>query len=130
MRLGTLKDSKATLKLREGVMPVFCKPRPVPRALKESLGRELDRLEKAGILEKVTSSDWAAPVVPVPKGDGRIRVCGDYKVTCNPCLEPDQYPLPKPSELFSSLAGGKCFSKVDLSEAYLQISLSEESRAV
>ena len=127
--LGTLKDSKATLKLHEGVMPVFCKPRPVPYALKESLGRELDRLEKAGILEKVTSSDWAAPVVPVPKGDGRIRVCGDYKVTCNPCLEPDQYPLPKPSDLFASLAGGKSFSKVDLSEAYLQISLSEESRA-
>ena len=77
----------------------------------------------------MTSSDWAAPVVPVPKGDRRIRVWGDYKVTCNPCLEPDQYPLPKPSNLFASLAGGKCFSKIDLSEAYLQISLSEESRA-
>ena len=127
--LGTLKDFHATLKLRAGVQPVFCKPRPVPFALKESLGRELDRLERAGILERVTSSDWAAPVVPVPKGDGRIRVCGDYKVTCNPCLEPDQYPLPNPNDLFASLAGGQSFSKVDLSEAYLQISLTEESRA-
>ena len=127
--MGILKDFKATLKLRANVTPVFCQPCPVPYAIKKSLGCELDRLEKAGILERVTSSDWAAPVVPVPKGGGRIRVCGDYKVTCNPCLEPDQYPLPNPCDLFASLAGGKCFSKVDLSEAYLQISLAEESRA-
>ena len=85
-------------------------------------------MEKAGILERVTSSDWAAPVVPVPKESGRIRVCGDYKDTCYPYLEPDQYPVPNPSDLFASFAGGKCFSRVGLSEAYLQISLTEESR--
>ena len=72
----------------------------------------------------MTSSDWGVPVVPVPKGGGHIRVCGDYKVTCNPNREPDQDPFPNPSDLFVSLAGGKCFSKVDLSEAYLQISLT------
>ena len=49
-------------------------------------------MDKAGIPEKVTSSDWAAPVVPVPKGDGRIGVCGDYKVTCNPYLEHSEAP--------------------------------------
>ena len=26
-------------------------------------------------------SEWAAPIVIVPKGDGQIKIYGDYKVT-------------------------------------------------
>ena len=40
----------------------------MPYALRESLENELDRLKLAGVIEKVEHSDWAAPVVPVPKG--------------------------------------------------------------
>ena len=89
---------------------------------------ELDRLTKAGIIEKVDHSDWAAPVVPVPKGDGQLWLCGDYKVTINPVLVQDQYPLPKPNDLMAQLAGGQRFSKLDLSRAYQQIRLEEASR--
>jgi len=46
------------------------------------------------ILKPVTHSDWAAPVVVVPKKDGKFRVCEDYKVVVNQTLEVDQYPLP------------------------------------
>ena len=79
---------------------------------------ELDRLEAEGIIEKVSSSEWAAPIVPIPKGDGNIRVCGDYKITINPYLVVDQHPLLKPEELFLSLSGGQKFNKIDLSHAY------------
>ena len=54
-------------------------------------------------------------------------MCGDYKVAVNQCLHVDQYPLPKPSDLFVTLANGKAFSKVDLSQAYQQMVLDEES---
>ena len=64
----------------------------------------------------------------MPKGDGRIHLCGDYRVTINPFLEVNKYPLPKPNELFASLAGGKRFSKLDPSQAYQQMLLSEESQ--
>ena len=79
-------------------------------------------------MEKVTSSEWAAPVVVVPKGEGRIRLCGDYKVTVNKSLEVDQHPLPKPDELFAALAGGVKFSKIDLTQAYQQMVLDQDSR--
>lgn len=55
-------------------------------------------MEKAGVVERVASSDWAAPIVPVPKKDGCMRICGDYKVTINPVLDVEQYPLPKPED--------------------------------
>ena len=125
--LGEMNTFTATVSVREGAKPKFWKPRPVPFALREAVKRELDRLEKAGIIEKVKYSQWAAPVVPVPKGDGQLRLCGDYKVT-NPALETEQYPLPKLNDIFATLAGGKVFSKIDLTHAYQQMRLDPESR--
>ena len=43
-------------------------------------------------------------------------------------VEVDTHPLPKPEDLFASLAGEKKFTKIDLSHAYLQMMLDEESR--
>ena len=107
--------------MKPGAKPKFCKARPVPFALKAAIKEELDRLESEGILEKISYSEWAAPVVPVPKAEGTIRLCGDYKVTINSQLEVDQYPLPKPDDIFATLAEGKWFSKIDLKHAYQQL---------
>ena len=93
---------EATLQLKPNAVPKFCKECPVPFALKAAVERELDRLESEGTLEKVSYSEWAAPVVPVPKTEGTIRLCGDYKVTTNPQLEVDQYPLLK-TDIIASL---------------------------
>lgn len=43
-------------------------------------------------------------------------------------MEVDQHPLPNPEELFVTLSGGEKFSKLDLSRAYQQILLEDESR--
>ena len=65
--------------------------------------------------------------MPVPKRDGSFRICGDFKVTLNPALEVDQHPIPKPEDIFASLAGGELFTTLDLSQAYQQLLLHEES---
>ena len=85
--LGTITPYKASLHLKEGTTPQFFKLRPVPFALREQVGMELDRLKKLGVLEKTTFCEWAAPVVVAPKKDGRMRICDDYKVTINPSLD-------------------------------------------
>ena len=108
--------------------PRFFKSRPVPFAIRDTIDKELNELESSGVITKVAHSDWAAPIVPVPKKNGRFRICGDYKVTINQELEIDQYPLPKPENLFATLAGGKKFTKLDLSQAYQQLELDDPSK--
>ena len=74
-------------------------------------------------------SEWASPIVPVVKPDGTIRICGDYKAV-NKVTLTESYPLPKTEDLFSTLSGGEKFSKLDLSHAYQQIQLDEESKDI
>ena len=126
-KLGTIQPFQATLRVKENATPRFYKARSVLFAIKEAIELELNRLEGVGILKKVNYSEWAAPIVAVPKKDGGIRICGDYKVIVNQELEVDQYPLLKPEELFATLAAGKKFTKLDMSQAYQQLVLNEES---
>ena len=55
--LGTMKGAKAHIYLKDDVEPKFCKPRPVPYALKDRIEQELDRLVQEGILEPVEVSE-------------------------------------------------------------------------
>jgi hypothetical protein len=126
--LGTVKSFPATLHVEENSKPRFYKARTVPYALRGKVDAELQRLEDAGIIEPVKYSAWAAPIVPVLKPDGSVRLCGDYKVTVNQVAKADVYPLPRIEDLFNKVAGGKTFTKLDLTHAYQQLPLTEDSK--
>ena len=64
----------------------------------------------------------------VPKPGGKVRICADFSTGVNQALHIDRYPLPKPNDLFVALNGGSQFSKMDFSEAYLQVELDDESK--
>ena len=127
---GKLRTGKGHLQLRDDAVPKFCKARPLPYALRSKVAEELSRLESDGVISPVSWSDWATPIVPIVKKDGSVRVCGDFKVTVNPQLNVEQYPLPRIDDVFASLAGGKRFSKIDLKQAYLQMEMDDESSAL
>ena len=74
--IGTIKGFQAKLLLKEGAKPQFYRARPGPFAIKEAVAAEFDHLEREGILEKVSASNWATPIVVVPKRDGSLRLCG------------------------------------------------------
>ena len=60
------------------------------------------------------------------KGDGKsVWICGDFKQTLNQASKVDRYPIPKLEDLFAKLAGGKSFTKLDMSQVYQQIQLDE-----
>ena len=79
-----------------------------------------------GELCPVDKSEWATPIVVVPKGNGGFRICGDFKVTIDPVICPQIFPLPTPEEIFSALVNGESFTKLDLSRAYKQLKVREE----
>ena len=64
------------------------------------------------------------------KRDQSVRICGDYRITANVACQVDLYPLPRIEELLANLAGGKCFSKLDMSQAYLQLPLDKSAKLV
>ena len=82
--LGTLKGFEAKIHIDPGTKPRFFKARPLPYALKETVECELERLVQEGIITPVRYSDWAAPIVPVLKSNGKsVRICGDFCVMVN-----------------------------------------------
>ena len=67
-------------------------------------------------------------MVLVVKSDGSIRICGDYSVIVNAVSRLENYPLPRVEDLFTAMTGGKLFSKLDLTQAYQQLLLAEDSK--
>lgn len=59
-----------------------------------------------------------------------VRICGDFRISCNPLLSLHRYPLPKVHEFHDILGKGKMFSSVDLAEAYHQIPLDEAAQNI
>lgn len=127
-KLGLYKYEKIELKVDPNCKPIFCKPRPIPFSFKESVNKELDELERTGVVKLVETSEWATPLVPVVKSNGEIRLCADYKITVNRFMQDVKHPLPRIEELFAALQGGENFTKLDLASAYNQLELTEETK--
>ena len=124
--LGLCSKAKAKFEVKENVMSVFRSKRAVPYTSVEIIDKELKRLEKLGVIEKTYYSPWAALTVYVKKKNNKIRICADYSTRLNDCLKEINYPLTTAEEIFANLNGGCIFSKLDLSEAYLQIPAEEK----
>ena len=89
---------------------------------------ELKRLQDEGTIKTVQFSEWAAHIIPILKPGGSIRICGDYKTTVNQVSKLDSYLIPKVKHCLETLGGGKKFTRLDMSQAYQQLLLDEESK--
>ncbi len=125
--IGTYPDSEHRIRLNGDPTPMAAKLRPIPLARREEGTREIQRMEQAGIWEKVDSSQWVHPAVTVSKLGGKVRVTTDL-TSLNKHVIPDRYPIPNIKDLLLEVSGAKLFSKLDLKKAYFNIQLSEESR--
>ncbi|XP_050780944.1 uncharacterized protein K02A2.6-like [Gopherus flavomarginatus] len=126
--LGSMKGITVTLNVKPDSPPKYLKARTVPYAIRPKVKADLELLVTNGVLIPVTHSPWATPIVPIVKKDGSLRISGDFKDTVNPVLCAEQYPLPRINDLFAGLAGGQKFSKIDLSQAHLQMHIDEKSQ--
>ena len=92
--MATVRDS-APLK--------FIKARKVPIHLKDQLVVDLARLQTLGVIEPISFSNHASPVVWVKKTDGTYRMSVDFKATVNESLLSDAYPIPPGEEVFAKI---------------------------
>ena len=123
-----IRDFQAQIVLKDEATPRFLRARPIPYALRDKVDMELDLMESTGVISRVETSEWASPLVVVPKADGRVRITGDFKNTVNSQLCITQYPLALPEDIFANLHGCSTFSKLDGSNAYHQIELDAKSK--
>ena len=114
--------------LRPGATPYSLDtPRRVPIPLMQAVKSELDRMEKQGVIARVTKpTEWCSGMVVVPKKGGRVRICVDLtRLNENICRE--RHILPAVEQTFAQLVGAKVFSKLDANSGFWQITLSSQS---
>ena len=90
----------------------------------EAVRTEIGKMLRAGVI-RPSMSAWASPVVLVPKPNGTIRFCIDYR-KINAVTKKDVYPLPRIDEALDALSGARYFSALDLKSGYWQIPMSAE----
>jgi hypothetical protein len=99
------------INLNPGSKPVHAQPyRAGPRA-RELERQDVSRILKAGFIEP-ESTEWASPVVLVPKPDGTMRFCVDY-LKLNAMTIRDTYPRPRMDECIDSLENVRIFITLD-----------------
>ncbi|KAL7289527.1 hypothetical protein TKK_0016502 [Trichogramma kaykai] len=127
-KLGKFTGCKVSLTIKPGSAPIYRKPHTTPFAFKSKVEKELQLLEEQGIIEKVDTSNWGTPLVPVLKPDGNIRVCASYNLTVNKYLDEYHYPIPRIEEIFAALEGGEQFPVLDLARRYNQLEVDEKTK--
>ena len=78
---GLMKTSPVKIELRSDAMPCcLYTARNVPFPMTDAVKKELDRMVASNVIRPVTTpSEWCAPMVPVPKSNGQVRICVDLQ---------------------------------------------------
>ncbi len=107
---------------------VVVKQRPyrIPEARRQAIEEEIQQMLKLGVIEP-SRSPWSSPIVLVPKPDGTLRFCNDFR-RLNEVSEFDGYPMPRVDELLDRLGRARYISTLDLTKGYWQVPLTDSAK--
>ena len=103
--------------------PVHGQPYRAGLKSRELIEYEIRRMQKMGVIEEA-EGEWASPVVLLPKPDGTMRFCVDYR-RLNAMTKRDVYPLPRMDDCLDSLGGATVFSTIDANCGYWQVAIDK-----
>lgn len=113
------------INIKDGFRPVKQRLRRMQPEWQIKVKEEVSKLLKVGFIQAVNQADWIANIVPVPKKDGRVRVCVDYRDLNKACPK-DDFPLPHIDILVDNTAGSALMSFMDGFSGYNQIRMAPE----
>ena len=112
------------IKTVEGTVPPNKPPYRLSPKEHDELQAQIDDLLAQGHI-RPSQSPYGAPVLFVPKKDGRWRMCIDYRALNKQTIR-DRYPLPRIDDLLDRLGKARHFTTLDLASGYHQIAVKEE----
>ncbi len=112
----------------QGNQPIQTKERRYTPKEREAIKKEVDMMLKLQVIEPATSP-WASRLVMVPKKDGSIRTCIDFRGVNELCVK-DAYPNPNVYDTLEKLRGALWFTSFDAEKGYYQIGLTERAKDI
>lgn len=104
-------------------LPKAAKIIPLSPKERQSLDEFLEEELRKGYIRR-SKSPLAAPVFFVPKKDGKLRLCTDYR-KLNAITIKNRYPIPRMTDLINSLSGAVYFTKIDLRWGYNNVRIKK-----
>ena len=108
-------------------LPVKQQPYRTPVVYREKIEKMVNDMQEQGVV-KPSNSPWASPIVLVPKKDGSLRFCVDFR-RLNAITRKDVYPLPRVEDILDTLGEAKYFTSLDLASGYWKVELDQDARA-
>lgn len=124
--LGTIRATEHHIPLEYGTWPIRSMPYRQGPAMSAKIAGDVQKMLNAGVIEPATS-EWASPVVLVPKKDRALRFCVDYR-RLNAKTLSDAYPLPRMDDCIDPLGDATVFTTLDCNSGYWQIPVAPEDR--
>ena len=106
--------------------PICQRAYRTPLLKRQAISKAVDDMLTQGIIQP-SCSPWASPVTLVPKADGSIRFCVDYR-KLNQVTKKDRYPLPQLADIHDGMVGATIFSTIDLKSGFHQINVDPNDR--
>ena len=125
--LGCLTEEYNIQLNKEAIPYALTTPQRVPLPLMEPVKKELQRMEREGVITKVEGPiNWCAGMVVVPKANQKVRICVDL-TRLNKNVQRERHILPSVDHTLAQFAEAHYFTKLDANSGFWQVPLSKKS---
>jgi len=123
-----IKREPCRIEVIKNAKPVKIPTRRIPIAYHDEVRRELQEMERNGIIEKSKQAvDWCSPLVITHKKSGKLRICIDY-IRLNECVRTPCRQIPTIEEIQGKIGRANYFTTLDMTNGYWQVEVHKDDR--